>query len=131
MFELHNDLHLRTLTIRVSGLLREDEARSCVALYQRCTDEHRGARHLVLADLRGMAAMSPEAALLLAEAIRYGREHGVICCVHLSDSSVARLQARRLARELDPNDSVTVNAVSLEEAERVLTEQRAKLKKSS
>jgi hypothetical protein len=48
--------------------------------------------------------------------------------VHLSDDSVARLQAARLARQASPYDDSTFDVVSLDEAEKVLTELRLKLR---
>ena len=92
------------------------------------TDAFHGEPHVVFADMRGMVAISPEGAAILGELIRYGRTHGTVCCVHLSDSSIARLQASRLAREASPMDDGTVNVVSLEEAERVIEEKLATLR---
>ena len=66
---------------------------------KRITNLFRG-EHIVLADMRGMSVLAPEAAELFGEVIRYGRMHGAVLCVHLSDSSITRLQAARLARDL-------------------------------
>ena len=94
--------------------------------YREATDLYAGKKHLVLADMRGLRSSVPEAAAVFGEAIGYARKRGVVCCAHLSDSTIARLQAARLAREFSPGDDVTIDAVSLEEAEKVLAEERKK-----
>ncbi len=94
---------------------------------KRITNLFRG-EHIVLADMRGMSVLAPEAAELFGEVIRYGRMHGAVLCVHLSDSSITRLQAARLAREVQPDDAVTINVVSLEEAHRLIDERFPKLR---
>jgi len=44
-----------------------------------------------------------------------------------SDSSIAKLQASRLAREASPVDNITTNVVSVDEAERLIEERYRKL----
>ena len=118
MYEVTINRGRRLIIFRAKGTLTVDEAKKIYEEAVWSTDGFRGAPHLVLADLRGLAPMSPEAAQIFGEVIRYGRQHGTVCCVHLSDSSIARLQAQRMAREASPHDDITVNVVSLEEAER-------------
>jgi hypothetical protein len=84
---------------------------------------------MLIADMRGLAPLSQESAKLMGEAIAFQRAHGIVLCAHLSDSSITRLQAKRLAREATPNDKVTIEVVSPEEAERVLDERRPTLKR--
>jgi hypothetical protein len=92
------------------------------------TDAFKGQAHIVLADLRGMGVVTEETGRIMGDVMRYGREHGTYCCVHLSDSSIFRLQTSRLAREVSPEDKVTVNVVSLDEAERVIVEKLAQIR---
>jgi hypothetical protein len=82
---------------------------------------------MVVADMRGMKPLHPPVAKLLGEAIGYGRKNGAVLCVHISDHTVQRLQASRVARENSPTDDITVDVSSLEEAERVLDEARSRL----
>lgn len=128
MYKMTNQSMLRTVTCRISGYLSEEEMAAACEEYKRVTDTYRGRPHLVLADLRGLKPSSPEAAAQMQEMIAYGRAHGVVCCVHVSDSAIARLQAARLAREVSGGpDDVTIDVDSIEEAERVLVEQRQQL----
>jgi ABC-type transporter Mla MlaB component len=122
MIKIELDKKRRTITLRASGALTVEELKAVLKEAKTATDVFRGGQHIVLADLRGMSTMSPEAAAAFGEVIRYGREHGTALCVHMSDSSIARLQANRLAREVTPEDTGTVNVVSIEEARRVIDE---------
>ena len=78
--------------------------------------------------MRGLTPLSPEGARIFGEIIKYSRARGCLACVHLSDSSIARLQAARLAREASPYDDITVNVVSIEEAQRVVEEKQGSLR---
>lgn len=128
MFEVTINRGRRIIIFRASGAINVDELKKIRDEAIWATDSFRGDPHLVLADMRGMAPMSPEGTVIFGEIIRYGREHGTVCCVHLSDSSIARLQTQRLAREASPYDDITVNVVSLDEAEKVIEEHQAKLR---
>jgi hypothetical protein len=127
MFEVRNDARKRTIYIRLTGSPTVDELRAMDADCRAATDSYRGQPHLVLADLRGLGVLAPEGAAIVGQTIDYGRKRSVRCCAHLSDSSIVRLQTRRLAREVSANDDVTVDVVSLDEAERVLAEWRSRL----
>jgi hypothetical protein len=118
----------RTITLRVSGTLALEEAKKARQELVGNIDQFKDGEHIILADLRGMAPVSQEVAAILGEVIKYGRERGTALCVHLSDSSIMRLQAGRLAREADPKDKVTINVVSLDEADKVIDEHYPKLK---
>ena len=131
MFEVTINRGRRIITFRASGNLTLAEMEKILDEAKWATDGFKGQPHIVIADMRGMATLSPEGQRIFAEIIRYGRSHGTICCVHLSDSSIHRLQANRLAREASPYDDITVNVVSLEEAERVIEEKQAKLRPSA
>jgi hypothetical protein len=131
LYEARSVPALHTIYLRLSGLLREEDIRAFFERYRTLTDAYKGRKHFILADLRGMAPASPEAARLMGEAIGYGRAHGVACCAHVSDAAVARLQSLRLAREATVGDDVTVDAASLAEAERILDEARQRLYPSS
>lgn len=127
MWEVKNDPEKRTIYVRMSGFMREDEMKEWAEAYKAATDSYGGGKHLVLADMRGLKPATPEVAEIMGEAIGYARSRGVACCAHLSDSSIQRLQTARLAREASPHDDVTTDVVSPEEAERVLEEARARL----
>ena len=86
-----------------------------------------GAKHMVIADMRGMKPLHPPVAKLLGEAIGYGRRNGAVLCAHVSDHTVQRLQAARVARENSPTDDITVDVSSVAEAERVVSEACSRL----
>ena len=118
----------RTVYVRMQGIFDVPDMERFAAEYRRVTDERDGADHIVLADMRGMKPASPDAAKVFGEAIGYARARGVVRCAHLSDSTVQRLQARRVAREHSPGDDVTVDVVSESEAAKVCDEARANLR---
>lgn len=127
MFEIKNDLAAKTIRLRITGRMDVAEARDAADQSCRATDAYNGAEHMILADMRGLVTLSPEAAAVMGESIAYQRRRGVVLCAHLSDSSITRLQAQRVAREASPTDSVTIDVVSLAEAEEVLSERRPML----
>jgi hypothetical protein len=127
MFEITNDMNRRTITIRLSGFIRPNEMKDCAVVYRTATDTYGGGRHLVLADMRGLKALEPESAAIFGEVVMYGRQQGCTLCAHVSDSTIARLQTARVASESSPNDDITVDCVSLEEAQRVLMEARTRM----
>jgi hypothetical protein len=128
MFNINVDRLRRTISFRASGVIQLEELKRLFEEAKWATDLL-GGEHIVLADMRGLGVFTPECAKLFGEIIRYGRERGGVCCLHLSDSSVARLQTARLAREVSPHDTVTINVVSLEEAERVIEERYRSLRR--
>ncbi|HEX7118640.1 MAG TPA: hypothetical protein VF212_07630 [Longimicrobiales bacterium] len=107
--------------------MREDEMQEWADAYIAATDSYGGGSHVVLADMRGLKPAGAEAAEIMGKAIGYARSRGVVCCAHISDSTIARLQAARIAREASPNDDVTTDVVSIDEAELVLAEARARI----
>jgi hypothetical protein len=125
-FTVRNVLNDRTIYIRLKGRFSAKEMRDFANEYKRVTDTYGGASHLVLADMRGMVPTRPEVGQILASAIHYARDRGVYCCAHVSDDSVQRLQAARLARR-SASDEVTVDVVSEDEARAVLNEARGRL----
>jgi len=105
------------MELRFSGLVRGPEIAEAFAAYATISQFYKGKPHMLIADMRGMAPLPPELAEKMMEAIAYGREHGVVFCVHLSDTGIVRLQSRRLAAEADPRGHGTMVEVdSLEEA---------------
>jgi hypothetical protein len=128
MFTVQLDRMHRIIRFRASGTLSPDDMKHLLDEARWAYDQFRGAEHLILADMRGMAVMAPEVAAQFGEAIRYGRANGTVCCVHLSDSSIARLQTSRIARENSPYDDITINVVSTEEGEKVLEEKSKTLR---
>jgi hypothetical protein len=133
MYRVLNQPALRTITCQISGLLTEEEALAAEQESKQIVDSYGGEPHLCLADGRGFVPVSPAAAVPLQRLIKYSREHGTVCCVHLYDSAIARLQAARLAREAtkEIDGTLTVEVVSIEEAEQVLREQRLRLRKAA
>lgn len=124
MFEVKNDPEKLTVYVRVSGLLRGDEAHAAFNAMRAAVDSYRGRSHLFLADMRGLLPLAPAEAAQMGESIAYSRRRGTILCVHLSDSAIVRLQASRLVREVSVQDTMTVDVVSLEEAELALDDAR-------
>jgi hypothetical protein len=131
MFEVTNDMNRRTVTVRLSGFVRPPEMKEFVNAYKSATDSYSGGRHLVLADMRGMRTLEPESAALFGEVVAYGRQRGCLMCAHVSDSTIARLQTARVAAEAAPNDDITMDCVSLEEAHLQLAKTRARVFLSS
>jgi hypothetical protein len=124
MFSVQNQMSRRTIHVRLSGLMSQKEMTRFAAEYVHATDSYQGEFHLVLADMRGLKTCSPPVAAILMEAIGYARKRGVAACAHISDDTVTRLQMLRLGRKVSEDDDVTVDVVSLEEAESVLSERR-------
>ena len=127
MFEVVNHPKRRTIITRMSGGFDEAQMRDWASHYKRATDSYGGHPHLVLADMRGLLTCAPKVAEIMMEAIAYARRRGVACCAHISDQTVTRLQAARIARRASEGDDVTVDCVSLEAAEEVLLEKRLEL----
>lgn len=119
-FEVTCDLDRRLLFCRMSGLFGEDDMRAWAARYRETTDRFEGGKHAVVADMRGMKTMHPSVARLMGEEIAHARRNGVVLCAHISDDTVQRLQAARIARQSSPADDVTIDVDSLEEAYRVV-----------
>ncbi|WP_240672695.1 hypothetical protein [Corallococcus coralloides] len=107
--------------------MRPNEMKEYVAVYKKATDSYGGGRHLVLADMRGLRPLEPESAKLFSEIVDHGRKNGCAMCAHVSDSTIARLQTARVASEASPNDDITVDCVSLEEAQNQLAKARVRL----
>jgi hypothetical protein len=120
-FEITTDASMRVVSVRMTGVFDEDNMRAWTAAYRtKGTDLLTGRKHMVVADMRGMKPVHPEIAALMGEEIGYARRHGVVLCAHVSDSVVQRLQAARVARQNSPEDDVTVEVESPEEARRVI-----------
>ena len=111
----------------MSGHFTESEMRAWAAEYRRATDLYAGKPHLVLADMRGLLTCTPNVAAIMMETIGYARQRGVACCAHVSDVTVTRLQAARIARQASDGDDVTIDCVSVDEADQVLRERRLEL----
>jgi hypothetical protein len=109
----------RILECHMTGLFSETEMVAAADELRRQTDAMDGKRHIVVADMRGMKTVHPAIARHMGEAIRYQRERGCVLCVHVSDDTVQRLQARRVAREFSPSDDVTIEVDSIDEARKL------------
>jgi hypothetical protein len=131
MYKCTNVKSLRTVHLVMTGLLSDEEMAAFTREFCAATDSYGGQPHLVLADMRGLKTLSPAAGKVLGDAIGYARSHGVVRCAHLADHSITRLQTARLARQASPTDDVTIDCVSLEEAERLLSEERMELRVAS
>jgi len=130
-FEVVLDLANRTLFTRMTGLFSEADMQTWAKLYREATNKFQGRKHMVIADMRGMKTVHPSIANLMGTEIGYARDHGVVLCAHLSDDTVQRLQARRVARQNSPADNVTVDVSSIQEARKVVEEAKDKIDDAS
>ena len=130
-FEVVVDLPNRTLSTRMTGLFSEADMIAWAKEYREGTDKFQNRKHMVIADMRGMKTVHPSIANIMGAEIGYAREHGVVLCAHLSDDTVQRLQARRVARQNSPADNVTVDVSSVQEARRVVDEARERIDDNS
>jgi hypothetical protein len=127
MIAIHDDRAKRTVRITMNGFIKLDEMQAAAVRMKSLCDGYQGSPHVCLADMRGLKPSTPEVAGVMGQAIGYTRQHGVVHCAHLTDSSTVMLQAARLVREVVPGDPAITNVLSLEEAELVLDEVRRKL----
>ncbi|WP_394824736.1 hypothetical protein [Pendulispora albinea] len=122
-YELHVEVERRTVHVRMTGMFSEAEMRTWIKLFRtKSTNFFRGRKHMIIADMRGMKTVSLPVAQLMADEIGHARLNGVVLCAHVSDDTVQRLQAARVARQKSPHDDVTVDVSSPEEAHRVISE---------
>lgn len=120
-FEITNDLERRVVYTRMTGTFaRADMIAWARAYRDQATLPYNGRRHMVIANMLGMKTLNPAIAHIMGEEIGHSRRNGAVLCAHLSDDTVQRLQAARLARKNSPHDDVTVEVVSLQEARRVI-----------
>jgi hypothetical protein len=127
MYSVKNQPTRKTVVVRLSGIIEDPEMRAFAAEAHAATDAYKNAPHFVLADARGLKTCAASTATILKEVIAYGRAHGVLACVHVTDESVTKLQLGRLARQGAPTDAVTIEVATIEEAESVLGEKRFEL----
>jgi len=130
-FEVVLDLANRTLYTRMTGLFSEADMQGWAKQYHEATDKFQGRRHMVIADMRGMKTVHPSIANIMGAEIGYARDNGVVLCAHLSDDTVQRLQARRVARQNSLTDNVTVDVNSIHEARKVVEEARGRIDDNS
>ncbi|MEO8800354.1 MAG: hypothetical protein ABI551_20850 [Polyangiaceae bacterium] len=123
MFDIENYPEKHVILIRMSGAVSLDILREGLTKLSRAVATHRGAAIAMIADMRDLFPLSPEAASLMGESIASGRKNGVASCAHLTSSGIIRLQANRLSREATPGQVGNFDVVSLEEAWRVTAEQ--------
>ncbi|HUK66192.1 MAG TPA: hypothetical protein VLV17_05145 [Anaeromyxobacteraceae bacterium] len=126
-FEVSASLQRRVLRVRLSGSLSAEHLQALAASLSQAAAQFQGKRYMVVADTRGLKPLHPHLAKILCELIGRGRKSGCALCVHLSDLTVARLSAQRLARENSAEDDITVDVSSDAEAERVVDEARCRL----
>ena len=130
-FEVVLDLANRTIFIRMTGLFSESDMQAWAMQYRDATDRFQGRKHMVIADMRGMKTVHPSIASIMGAEIGYAREHGVVLCAHLSDDTVQRLQARRVARQNSTEDNITVDVSSVQEARKVVEEAKDRIDDNS
>jgi hypothetical protein len=130
-FEVVLDVAARTISTRMTGLFSEADMHAWAKQYHDATDKFQGKKHMVIADMRGMKTVHPSIANIMGIEIGYAREHGVVLCAHLSDDTVQRLQARRVARQNSLADNVTVDVSTIQEARRVIDEARDRIDDNS
>lgn len=119
-YEVKADPVQRTVFVRMRGIFDEATMREwCKSYREQGTEAMRGKNHIVIADMRGMKTVHPTIAALMGAEIGYARRNGAVLCIHISDDTVQRLQAARIARQNSPGDDITVDCDSLEEAQRV------------
>ncbi|HTT72228.1 MAG TPA: hypothetical protein VMG32_13470 [Anaeromyxobacteraceae bacterium] len=126
-FEVSLSLQRRVVRARLAGLFSVGQMQALAAALSQATHQFRGARHMLVVDMRGLRPLDPHLAKILAEIIVHGRRSGCVLCVHLSDSTVQRLRAHQVTRESSPSDDFTVDVSSDLEAERVTEEARSLL----
>lgn len=120
-FDIKNELGRRVVRVRMWGTFDEQGMRAwCTAYRERATNPYKGKRHMVIADMRGMKTVHPSIAGLMGAEIGHARMNGVVLCAHISDDTVQRLQAARVARQNSANDDATIDVATIEEAERVI-----------
>ncbi|MEM9068245.1 MAG: hypothetical protein AAGE52_07050 [Myxococcota bacterium] len=120
--------HEGLILVRMSGVFRDADMHEFDVAYRKATDQFAGKAHVVLADMRGLKTLNAALAEIFGASIGYARSRGVALCAHVSDETVARLQAARVARANSPDDDVTIDVASREEAEQLCREAWAKLK---
>ena len=123
-FSLKNEPSERTLYLRMGGFFEEREMMDFIRGYREATACYGGQPHLVLADMRPMRIASLAATHRFGELIHEVRQRGVVCCAHLSSSTVQRLQIARLTREHSGPGDVTIHVTTWEEARAVLAAER-------
>jgi hypothetical protein len=112
----------------MSGIFSDAEMMELYSDAQRkMITPYKGRMHMLIADLRGMKTLAPSTGKILGEWMTHHRSAGLALCVHISDESVQRLQVARIARQNSPNDDITVDVVSIDEAHRVVDELRGRL----
>jgi hypothetical protein len=119
-FEIKADPVRRTVFVRMRGIFDETTMKAwCKAYREQGTDAFRGKNHIVIADMRGMKTVHPSIAALMGAEIGHARRNGAVLCAHISDDTVQRLQAARVARQNSPGDDITIDVDSMDEAQRV------------
>lgn len=127
MYEIKNFPAKRVLLLTMSGTVTiADLTAMTMKMGQACAT-YRGGKFAMIADMRGLLPLAPEAAEAFKQGIVMGRQNGVAVCAHLSSSGIIRLQANRLSREASVGDANVIDVVSIEEAWRVATERQAEL----
>lgn len=117
----------RTISVRLSGSVTQDELQRVVFTYTLLTDSYRRGSHLVFVDIRGLRSPSTAVTETLHELITYARDHGVFRFVRLTDASMQRLRAAGVTRAVATDQDSTLEVDSPAEAFQVLRELREML----
>lgn len=124
-FTITNDRARRTAHVRLTGIFTENDIDAFETQYQaQITAAYAGRPYALIADMRGLRTMAPAVAQRFGAAIGAIRRHGLVLCAHVSGETVQRLQALRLARQSSPNDTLTIDCETIDEARRVCEEAR-------
>jgi hypothetical protein len=114
--EITADPSRHLIRVRMAGVMTFEAMKGFCDEYAEATDKFAGKPHVVLADMRGMRTLPNDLAEMFQATIGAARARGVVLCAHVSDQTVTRLQAGRLARQATPGDDVTIDCDSVEEA---------------
>jgi hypothetical protein len=109
----------------MSGVVSREDLNELMGKMGEVCATYAGAKFAMIADMRDLQPLAPEAADMLGRGIEMGRKNGIAVCAHLSNSGIIRLQANRVSREAAAGDASVFDVVSLEEAWRLIDERNA------
>jgi len=127
VISIENFPQKKVVVVRMNGVVSLSDLRSGMHEMAIAAASYKGAPFGMIADMRDLVPLSPEAAAVLGEAIAFGRKAGVAVCAHLSSSGIIRLQANRVAREATPGQAGNYDVVSMDEAWKLTSEVFAKV----
>lgn len=99
MYRVNVDKQGALIDLVMDGHIRQDEMRQLGLELKFVIRKLSGRDIKVRADMRTLHTSSPEVAGMLADVLRFAREHGVKRMAELVESPLLLLQLKRLARE--------------------------------